>query len=90
MDLLESCFPYALLRTSYHTVYNQADVQAHWIYTYKHYQCELPCILYKNIPPSNSIELKLHFRITDQSITWLQPLLNYCMLQKIYLNRLYV
>lgn len=29
MDLLESCFPYALLRTSYHTVYNQADVQAH-------------------------------------------------------------
>jgi hypothetical protein len=25
MDLLESCFPYALLRTSYHHVYRNAE-----------------------------------------------------------------
>ena len=25
MDLLESCFPYALLRTSYHHVYRHAE-----------------------------------------------------------------
>lgn len=31
MDLLESCFPYALIRNAFHAVYKQENAQIPWL-----------------------------------------------------------